>query len=102
MTTETLEAVALLAEVCGALEAMGARAPVAHHPAAVLYLRRWMLQAKDMVDAAEMFNVLDDVDPLALVDVTAELRRRVVACQTNNWRPVPRFTNAGCATKEAP
>jgi len=94
----TIEAVALLAEVCGALEAMGARAPVAHHPAAILYLRGWMLQAKDMQDAAEILCSLDEIDPLALIDLYAELRTRVLHCQANNWRPVPRFTHAGGST----
>lgn len=97
MTTETLEAVALLAEVCGALETMGAWAPAARHPEAILYLRRWGRRATSMVDAAEVLLSIDELDPLAVFDLHADLRERVLGCQRGPVRPVRRFTTGGLA-----
>jgi hypothetical protein len=79
MSMETIRAVALIAEVRGALETLGVRAPAARHPEAVVYLCAMTLEVQSMHDAAKVLRSVDELDALALVDLHGDLRGRVLS-----------------------
>lgn len=90
-------AVRLVAEVLGALGALAARTPAARHVTAMEYLNGVTHLVEDMNDAAEVLDAVDEIDPLANIDLHEELRGRVLYCQASQRRTHPRFTRAGRA-----
>ncbi len=89
--TQQLEAVALLAEVIGALSTQ----PKRWKPSLVPGLRSVLREVHDMADVADALDAIDAEDCTALAFLPGLLAGRCFDAQANNFRVgQPRFTAA--------